>query len=210
MICFRFTLAVLAAVLLWSIPRPAPATVSEQRARLPPPAKCNDPVTGIWKSHKYDPRFRDWYIFTLNIRRSEKDSETLEGTIRAHSWTGRRTEEEPPPCRPGLRHWAVIMQARGTISKTGQIGFGGTSWKLEHAYCGPPVRRGQYNLDHFSGVIDPKLQEFQSVNNDGGRSVNDPTVFRRVGCHRESPASHADPTPPPVTPSKGCGFGSIL
>ena len=29
-----------------------------------------------------------------------------------------------------------------------------------------------YNLDNFSGEIDPEIQEFQSLNNDGGRDVD--------------------------------------
>jgi hypothetical protein len=39
-----------------------------------------------------------------------------------------------------------------------------------------------YRPDHFTGTIDPAIQEFQSVNNDGGRAVNDPMVFRRIAC----------------------------
>jgi hypothetical protein len=44
------------------------------------------------------------------------------------------------------------------------------------------MRALDYHPDHFTGTIDPQREEFQSVNNDGGRAVNDPMVFRRIGC----------------------------
>jgi hypothetical protein len=54
--------------------------------------------------------------------------------------------------------------------------------------------------------------EFQSVNNDGGRAVNDPVVFRRVQCndgeHLDSEPRIAV-APPPFYPPEdegGCGF----
>ncbi len=191
------------------------ATVQEQRARLPPPAHCEDPVAGVWKSHKYDPRFSDWYIFTLNIERDPKSPEGknyLTGTINSHSWTGSPKDEEPPPCRPGMRHWTVHMDAQGSVSEDGEIRFWGTSWRPEHTFCGMPIMRGEYNLDHFSGKIDPKIMEFQSVNNDGGRSINDPTVFRRVSCgESQGPADHVNPIAPPFQPPKvdGCSCSAF-
>ncbi len=198
--------AALAAVLaVLFIPSRAPATVQEQRERLPPAATdCDDPVAGVWKSHKYDPRFGDWYIFTLNIERVEGDPERLTGNIQAHAWTGTPEEEEPPPCRPGLWHWTVRMTAEGRVTPEGQIEFWGTSWQPENAFCGRMIGQGEYNLDHFSGLIDPEIMEFQSVNNDGGRSVNDPTVFRRISCGTEPPNPHINPVPPPFFPDSGC------
>ncbi|MCA9582456.1 MAG: hypothetical protein KC416_11720 [Myxococcales bacterium] len=194
---------------LWLIPGRAPATVEEQRARLPPPAHCEDPVTGVWKAHKYDPRYRDWYIFTLTIRRvpGEKSATDLEGTINSHFWNGDNKQSEPPPCGIGVRHVSVHMEGQGRITDDGEVQFWGTSWRPENAFCGPPIRRGEYNLDHFSGRIDPKIQEFQSVNNDGGRSVNDPMVFRRVACDQPPPAPHVNPVAPPFEPPQvgGCG-----
>lgn len=190
------------------VPGRAPATVAEQRARLPPPAKCDDPVTGVWKSHKFDPRYNDWYIFTLTIRRvSGAESQTkLEGSINAHFWNGDSKQSEPPPCGIGVRHVTVQMTAQGSVTDSGEIHFWGTSWRPENAYCGPPIQRGEYNLDHFSGKIDPELQEFQSVNNDGGRSVNDPTVFRRIACDQPPPSPHVNPVAPPFQPPEtgGC------
>jgi hypothetical protein len=67
-----------------------------------------------------------------------------------------------------------------------------------------------YNLDRFSGVIDHEIEEFQSVNNDGGRYVNVPTVFRRVSCDDTKDIKpRVSVEPPPFYPPKedrGCGF----
>jgi hypothetical protein len=187
----------------------APATVEEQRARLPPAATdCEDPVAGVWKSHKYDPRFGDWYSFTLTIDRDANDRQKLVGTIHAHSWTGDPQQEEPPPCTAGVWHWTVMMTAEGTVTDDGRIHFGGTSWRFENAYCGRALSSGEYNVDNFSGIIDPEIMEFQSVNNDGGRSINDPMVFRRISCNQAPPSPHVNPVPPPFVPDQGgCGCG---
>ena len=185
------------------------ANVQEQRARLPPPATCTDPVEGIWMSHKYSPNYGDWYIFTLKIQRVPGSATELTGEIQAHSWNGSPQEEEPPPCRPGLSHWTVFMTARGQAHPDGRIMFGGTAWRPENAYCGRSPGPGEYNLDNLSGTIDAAIQEFQSVNNDGGRSVNDPMVFRRVRC-LDTPSVQQGPrpqvTPPPFYPGErgGC------
>jgi hypothetical protein len=187
------------------VPSRAPATIQEQRERLPPPAEgCDDPISGVWKSHQYDERYRDWTIFMLNIRRSEDNESELVGTIINHSWDASPDDEEPPPCSAGASEWIVSMDARGTISPDGRIFFGGVGqWRLDQVICnwGP----GGYNLDNFSGVIDPELFEFQSVNNDGGRAVDDPTVFRRVRCLDAPPSPHVISTPPPFYPDTGGG-----
>jgi hypothetical protein len=81
--------------------------------------------------------------------------------------------------------------------------FGGVGqWRLDETLCGS-FNFG-YNLDNFSGVIDPAIQEFQSVNNDGGESINEPTVFRRIQCF-DSPISATRVDPPPFEPPRGCG-----
>jgi len=188
------------------VPGTAPATVEEQRARLPPAAHCEDPVTGVWKSHKHDPRYGDWYIFTLHVKRSEQDDSRLTGTIQAHSWTGGPQQEEPPPCAPGVWHWTVMMNAEGSVTPSGEIRFWGTDWRPENAFCGRMLGPGEYNTDHFSGTIDPAIQEFQSVNNDGGRSIDDPTVFRRISCGEQPENPNVNPVPPPFQPDRsGCG-----
>jgi hypothetical protein len=199
-------LVLVVVFLLW--PLRAPATIQEQRNRLPPPAECTDPVAGLWKSHQYDPNYRDWTIFELDIHRVDGSETQLTGTIRNHSWDGDPTQQEPPGCRPGYGEWLVSMDARGTVDAQGNIYFGGHgAWRLDQVICnwGP----GGYNLDHFTGVIDRALNEFQSVNNDGGRAVNDPTVFRRIRCHNELNNDPVNPnpisTPPPFYPRFSTG-----
>ncbi|MCA9700827.1 MAG: hypothetical protein KC431_25085, partial [Myxococcales bacterium] len=141
------------------------STVAEQRARLPPPAACQDPIAGIWKSHSYDQVFRDWTIFTLVVERSEPGKDEFEGSITNESWLAEPHESSPPQCR-GELHYIVSMDAQGSF-RDGRIDFWGVgTWRLEDVPCGS-FNMG-YNLDHFSGQIDPELMEFQSVNNDGG------------------------------------------
>lgn len=183
---------------------PVEATVEEQRARLPPPATCSDPVEGIWRSHKFEPMYDEWYIFTLRIKRASPGSPKLTGEIRSHYWLGGKDDAKPPPCAPGRREHKMLMPAEGSF-ENGVIIFGGTSHQLEESLCGVPA---PYNNDRFSGKIDPTTQEFQSVNNDGGRAVNSPNVFRRIGC-LESPSEQkpaVDVKPPAFAPPKrgGC------
>jgi hypothetical protein len=189
------------------------STVAEQRARLPPPAECTDPVAGIWKSHSYDNLFLDWTVFTLDIKREAPGVDRFKGTITNHSWEGTPEQTSPPPCTGGLRY-VVSMDAEGSVvdGKIDVWGIG--SWRLDEVPCG--YWNMGYNLDHFSGTIDPDLLEFQSVNNDGGRSINDPVVFRRVKCHSSDelgdepnePKIAMSPPPfyPPEQQGGGCGF----
>lgn len=196
------------AVLL--LPGRAPATVEEQRARLPPPATCEDAVTGVWKSHQYAADYGDWYVFTLTIHRHPEDQSRLVGSIQAHSWTGGPQQEEPPQCAAGVWHWTVQMTAEGRVTPDGRITFGGTSWRMENAFCGRSLGAGEYNVDTFSGAIDPERQEFQSLANDGGRAVDVPTVFRRISCHQDPPSPHVNPVPPDFFPEGGGGCGCGL
>jgi len=185
--------------------RTAEATIAEQRARLPPPAHCEDPVEGVWKSHMYRPRWGEWECFYLEIHRVPGSETQLTGTIKNHSWQGGHDDQEPGPCR-GRDQWVVSMDGRGTITGD-QIVFGGIGgWRLDRVFCG----RGPwgYNLDNFSGTIDPELLEFQSLNNDGGRAVNEPTLFRRIRCFPPGAQPHIQVDPPPFYPDRrtgGCG-----
>ena len=181
-------------------PRRAPATIQEQRARLPPPAECKDAVQGTWKSHAFNSMWQEWNVFTLTVRRISPDSDELEGTITNLAWYGPETEENRGPCE-GRLQYLVSMPAKGRIDGD-RIAFGGLEpWKLEEVFCS--VFDGGYNLDQFAGTIDRELLEFQSVNNDGGRFVNVPTVFRRVACLEGEPES-SEPrvavAPPPFYP----------
>ncbi|NVB37591.1 hypothetical protein G6O69_07090 [Pseudenhygromyxa sp. WMMC2535] len=190
-------------------PGRAPATVAEQRARLPPPATCKDPVAGVWQSHAYNPMYEEWGRFTLTIRRVEGSETELEGEILNESWYGPKTETVRGPCRNRLQY-LVSMDAVGSY-RDGEVEFHGLSWKMEDAICAVTNAFG-YNLDRFSGTIDHEIQEFQSVNNDGGRYVDVPTVFRRVSCDdSEDVEPRVTMAPPPFYPpeesSRGCGFG---
>lgn len=195
---------------LWLVPSRAPATIAEQRARLPPAAECDDEiVAGIWRSHAYNPRFGDWAVFTLTIRRLPGRPDELVGTISNHGWTGGPDDAEPPPCeRQTGWDWVVSMDAVGRVENGTRITFGGVgTWRLDEVRCqhGP----WGYNLDHFSGVIDPNILEFQSVNNDGGRAVNEPAVFRRIRCPPQESvqAPSVNTRPPAFYPEVGRGCG---
>lgn len=185
-----------------AFPARAPAgTVAEQRARLPPPATCQDNVEGLWQSHDYDERWSEWTIFTLEIHRDDDEPSKLTGRILNHSWIGPEDQTEPGPCKGRLR-FKISMDAEGRVDESGHIQFGGIgTWRMDEVICG--VWDMGYNLDNFSGTIDPEILEFQSVNNDGGRAVNDPTVFRRVKCWDE-PGQDDEPevvvAPPPFYP----------
>ena len=165
--------------MLMSAPRRVPAgTVAEQRARLPAPARCEDPVTGIWKSHDFRPHRGVWEVFTLEIRRRDGAGH-LVGTIVNDFWYAGPEASEPGPCE-GRLHAKVSMDAEGRADGP-RIHFHGVGqWRLDATLCGE--HGGGYVLDDFSGEIDPELLEFQSVANDGIVAINEPTVFRRIDC----------------------------
>ena len=198
------------ALALSLVPERGRATIAEQRARLPPPAECEDPVAGVWQSHSYNEMYGEWGRFTLTIRRAEGSDTKLVGEMLNESWYGPATEVNRGPC-VGRLQYLVSMTAEGTF-ESGRVDFWGTEWKMEEALCAVDFGFG-YNLDRFSGQIDPDLQEFQSVNNDGGRYINVPTVFRRVSCNDEKdsePRVSVAPPPfyPPEEERQGCGIRS--
>jgi hypothetical protein len=182
--------------------REAPATVAEQRARLPPAAECASQIAGTWKALVYTPRTHIWYEFILDVREGAKDPTALSGRIFVDAWEGTPITSEPPvPC---VHRYKGTMPGRGSFVN-GQLSFGGGEFTLTEVVCGGFTG---YNPDQFSGQLDPVLHEFQAVNNDGGEAVNDPSVFRRIGCfddERKAPGSGV--TSPPFFPkrsSSGC------
>lgn len=194
--------AAMSAVILW--PALAPATIEEQRARLPPPpppGQCQNPIEGVWKSLRWYPGNAAWYSFVLEIH---QQGTRLVGQIDAYSWDSPPNQPEPPPCRPGLDHWVVTETAVGTVEGT-RIHFGGTRWAVRQSICGN--RPWAYNLDHFTGVIDTAIQEFQSVNNDGGAQIDEPTVFRRIRCFEPESQPHPYVAPPSFQPPSRNRFG---
>jgi hypothetical protein len=212
---------VVSALALW--PRDLPASVEDQRARLPaaPEATgCADEVSGVWRAHVYYQRLRDWYRYELRV---ERRGDALTGSIHLRGWTGRPEETEPPPCRPGLRDAEWSEPATGSVSRGANgltVRFDATSWRLERTHCGSPS--GDYALDHFSGLLDERRQEFTSTNTytfGNGETFADPTLFRRVSCTPRA-SSESRPRvvvegvgaqPPPALPSArrrslfGCG-----
>jgi hypothetical protein len=192
------------AVVLW--PSAAPATVEEQRARLPPAADCADPVEGMWLAIMYTEQREEWYEYSIDVKRVAPGSNQLKGEMTSHFWHGGAGDQKPPACNPIAGYEAVVKMpnATGSISPKGELLFGATTWRLDKMVCG--VSRILYNPDHFSGTIDPVRQEFQSVNNDGGNAVNEPAVFRRVSCFDSPRKVGVDVKPPDYAPpKKGCG-----
>jgi hypothetical protein len=185
----------LAVVLL---PRGASGTVEEQRARLPPPAECTDPVEGTWLGLAWIPHRGLWQENTLTIRRASPGKDDLTGDIHVHYWFGKAMDQHPPPCLD--HHAEAIVDQPGATGKLDglALSFGATTYKLTQNVCGS---WGGYNPDRFSGTIDRGINEFQSVNNDNGAAVNEPVVFRRIKCTHSNDAPVAPTTPEsPVAP----------
>jgi hypothetical protein len=175
-------------------------------------------VEGIWKSHDYREWRRQWTIFTLEIHRVD-GTDGLRGTIRNEGWYGDLDQSEPGACEGGAEgelRFDVSMDAEGTV-RDGQLEFFGVGqFRLDAVPCGDYLGKygHRYNLDRFTGRLDPELEELQSVNNDGDAMVNAPTVFRRVACLSEARAD--DPArvvvaippafyPPEEDAGSGCG-----
>jgi hypothetical protein len=172
----------------------APATVAEQRARLPPAAECESPVAGKWKALVYSANTVSWYEYTMEVRHVEGSETALTGVIHVDAWTGSPEESEPGPCHGNLRMKGK-MKGRGSFAG-GQVSFGGESFELTEVICGDRTGIG-YNPDQFTGRLEPERHEFQSVNNDGGAAVNEPSVFRRIGCFDDEQRENPQAVPPP-------------
>jgi len=157
-----------------------PSSVEGQRALLPAATTCEDPIAGVWRALKYSPTFGgQWVRFTLRIKR---EGDVLTGTIRSRIWHGTPSDRTPPACRFGQTDTTHAMVATGRATGTA-ITFGASTHRLVADHC-PQLFGGvnDYAPDRFSGTIDAMRQEFQSVNNDGAYDVDEPYVFRRIGC----------------------------
>ncbi|MFO0561565.1 MAG: hypothetical protein U0269_26375 [Polyangiales bacterium] len=178
-------------------------SIEDQRARLPPAAEqdagadCSDPAAGTWLGQQYNQRSRSWQRYELTIRRASAGSTALVGEVRVHFWNGWYSHSTPQTdcSRPHLAA-EVVQNATGTINGL-DLSFGGNDWRTSRVFCQPPGTRVAYNPDHFTGTINVAIQEFQSVNNDGGSAVNEPVVFRRIRC-AESAAQPRVVVVPPV------------
>jgi hypothetical protein len=206
------SLACLAITAVALAPSALFGSIEDQRARLPPAPNadaCDDPVAGEWLGQQYNPRSVSWQRYRLSIRRAQPGSARLVGEVRVHFWNGPPAQVTPlATCGPGQQSAEVIQPAEGAIDGFA-LRFGGTSWRLGQVFCNGAGPVG-YNPDRFTGTVDPRIQEFQSVNNDGGTAVNEPVVFRRIAC--TEPATRPQPTvmvtppaipePPRITPRR--------
>jgi hypothetical protein len=196
--CAAFTLFV-----LW--PSSAPATIEDQRARLPPAASaCDDPVVGEWMAFFFVDHLGEWYRVTLHVSRGEGDA--LTGGIDSEGYGGDAAHPDPQPCRPGYKHFLVHEPAQGTFHD-GTIDFRGTSWSQTSAAC---VGVAGWVTDDFTGKLDTERQEFVTTDSYdmNGRHWDDPSVFRRIACQPAADPVKVPP-PPPDAPRRGmsCGCG---
>ncbi len=171
--------AAVVSVALLTFPKDSPASIEEQRARLPPPAECTDELEGEWLALTHSSTYDDWYQVRLTIKRTSPGAQTVEGQMRVRFWFGDDNAMNPPPCTERRAQERVVIQPSLGTYIDNEVQFHAQSWSFAPESC---FKSGRYNLDNYSGRIDHKLHEFQSVNNDGGRAVNEPAVFRRVKC----------------------------
>lgn len=184
-------------------------SIAEQRNRLPSAAHCEDPIVGEWKAHQYNDVWKQWVIFRLIVRRKPGSPTELIGQIFNETWSGRKADQEPGPCSEFVtyRTRTSMPDAFGSY-RDGQVAFGATAYVNDGIVCGKVPQGFGYLPDHFTGPLDEERQEFQSRNNDGGRAVNEPTLFRRVQCFdgptRKVPVDVVAPPFVPPERSGGC------
>jgi hypothetical protein len=192
-------------------PALAPATIEDQRQRLPPPAEAcgDDPIAGVWQAHVYYAHVGQWYMTRIEIERDADDpsGEALIGSMYSEFWDGDPEHPQPPACdHPGQRA-AVNERATGRARGL-ELSVDAIDWK-DAEVCGPTAFG--YLLDHFSGSVDIERMEFQSLLNADAPEWQDvPTVFRRVRCSQKLPQTEPKivVAPPPYQPAEreGCGL----
>ncbi|HVY48820.1 MAG TPA: hypothetical protein VHB21_23185 [Minicystis sp.] len=139
---------------------------------------CADPAAGTWTSNpQYYPDYGDWYVFTLHVARAA-GSGALTGTMEAQAWAGGPDAAAQPDCGGEPLNTRVVEPAKGSVDGA-RFAFDASSWSLHGAACPGGLPMG-YNPDHFTGLIDGGV--LRSVNNDGGRSVDDPVAFAHTAC----------------------------
>lgn len=176
-------------------PLTAPATIEEQRARLPAPAHCADPIEGTWVSLRFVPHAHTWNFVTATLRRSAPGAEALVGELLVESWTGDAAQTTPPACGPRVRHQVFEQTVVGRWDDlTRRVSIDATAWWSRAVHC---RGWGNYALDHYTGAVDRERDELQAVNNDNSSAVNEPAVFRRVSCATRRMESPPTPAPPP-------------
>lgn len=157
-----------------------------------PLGTCRDPIAGVWQTRQYSATHEDWHFRTLYIRRVEGSKTALTGKVETEIWSGGADQHEPGPCTLGVHYAGTMPEATGSFEDPG-FSFKGIGWQVDKVVCGTRAHAQGYNPDHFTGTLDRAREELRTVNNDGGRSVDEPTVFRRVACLDP-------PLPPPLIP----------
>jgi hypothetical protein len=139
---------------------------------------CSDPIAGTWRSvPKHYSAYQDWAVMTLHVEHASGEG-ALTATLSAHIWSGGETAFVPGACTEDGLDYQVSMPTRGARAPDGTVRFDAGPWQLDTASCNGAA--WGYNPDHFVGVADGRA--LRSVDNDGGRSVNDPFGFERVSC----------------------------
>jgi hypothetical protein len=142
------------------------------------PLTCSDPAAGTWVSvPKFNATYEDWHVFTLHVEPGDRQGE-IAGTVQAHIWSGGAEDLAPDGCEGNEMDYRVSMAATGLRAADGSVRFDSGPWQLEEGSCTQTARG--YNPDHFSGLVSGGA--IRSVNNDGGRAVNDPVGFERISC----------------------------
>lgn len=188
------------ALVMFLRPALAPATIEEQRKRLPPPAHdCKDPVTGFWQGHQVTRG--TWYRFTLDVRRKTPGDPELTGNIEALFWDV--DVDHPPPCDdPPHDRILIDMPAEGRFEDN-HIEFHGTSWSVRRVECGSMF--GGYAPDAFSGNLILENTEFHTENDDGVNPIAT-VVFRRIKCGDDAmPVPELPPPKPQPFGGEACG-----
>lgn len=184
------------AALIASIfaPAIAPATVTEQRQRLPPPAECDDPVEGVWRAHAFRPDRGSWFINTMELRWNEDRSKLL-SKYENHHWSGGPDDSEPPACRAGLYRRKAYSTGEGSYVG-GKLEVRGTKLGPDESVCGNT--KFTRALGTLTGTLDREKNEFRSEMQ--SRFGSHPIIWRRIRCLEEPKAKLAPPPPPPPVP----------
>jgi len=202
-------LAVVAAALF--LTGSAPATVAEQRQRLPPPAECSDPIAGVWRAHIYHADRQRWSLNTMELSWNAGRTK-LTSFYENQYWSGGPEDSEPPqpPCRAGQFRRKATSTGEGTYSGTELEVRGTKLGSVEHLCGSTKFTRA---LGTLTGTVDHERNEFRSEMT--SRFGIDPIIWRRIRCVGEAaPTLVTPPPPPPVLPppsppspsrSGGCG-----
>jgi hypothetical protein len=139
---------------------------------------CSDPILGTWVSvPKFSKYYQDWHVMTLHVQPGDEPGAVL-GTVSAHVWSGGSQDVVAGPCTENGMNYEVSMPAVGHRGSDGAMRFDAGPWTLDKTTC--TGAEWGYNPDHFTGVVDGRA--IRTLNNDGGRSVNDPFGFERISC----------------------------